>query len=98
MKISERTILEHSFSNSFVFMLNRLGDAGLLKGDHFEWPEATKVYVQERCFDEFMLALEELGITLGEVEIRRSQALQPNPTHCFDPRDPIIVRELICAS
>lgn len=68
MKISEYTLLQDAFEGSFGFMLNRLADLGLLKGDHFEWPLTTKELAEERCFTEFMNAIDEMGIELGDVE------------------------------
>ena len=70
MKISEYTLLEAAFHNSFGFMLNRMADANLLRTDHFEWTVPVREDVEARCFSEFILALEETGVRLEDVEAR----------------------------
>ena len=66
MKVSEYTLLRDAFENSFGFMLNRISDT---------WPDATpdwhgdegrKELAEDRCFTEFIVALEEMGIELGD--------------------------------
>lgn len=67
MKISEYTLLEDAFEASFGFMLNRIAEAWNLPVDFHEDTRA-KDQASERCFSEFMIALEELGVELGDVE------------------------------
>lgn len=67
MRISEHTILRDAFENSFRFMLNRLGDAGAT----IDFNEDTLLLAEDRCWNEFSLALEEMGVTLEEVKVGR---------------------------
>lgn len=68
MKISEYTLLEGAFDSSFGFMLNRIADL---------WPECPdfhkdaqkKELAAERCFSEFMVALEEMGVELEQAKV-----------------------------
>lgn len=72
MKISEYTLLEDAFHNSFGFMLNRLADLDFLKGDpHDPANQNLKDLAEDRCFSEFMVALEEMGITLEEAQVTK---------------------------
>lgn len=72
MKINEYTLLEMAFENSFGFMLNRLADCGFIKGDqHDPKRDEMRGIAKERCFAEFMIALEELGVELGETEVKK---------------------------
>jgi hypothetical protein len=68
MKISEYRILEQAFENSFGFMLNRILDLGLLKGDP-HGDKALRDRAEEQAFNEFVIALEEMGVELGEAEV-----------------------------
>jgi hypothetical protein len=73
MKISEYTILEDAFHRSFGFMLNRLADAGYIKGDpHSPTREPTRDYVEQQCFNEFMCALEDGGVELEDAEVTKT--------------------------
>jgi hypothetical protein len=68
MKISEYTILEDAFHNSFGFMLNRLADLGFIRGDpHDGHLGDKKDTAEERCFNEFVAALEDMGVMLQDV-------------------------------
>lgn len=66
MKISEYRLLEQAFENSFGFMLNRIEEEiGPIKGrDDTSTPHAI-----DKCFNEFVIALEEMGVELGEAEV-----------------------------
>lgn len=66
MKISEYTLLEDAFEASFGFMLNRIGEA--LDKDLWVEDEGLRETLAERCFHEFTIALEEMGVELGEVD------------------------------
>jgi hypothetical protein len=69
LKISEYTLLEDAFEASFGFMLNRIAEAYDLDVD-FHAPKfgPIKELAADRCFSEFIAALEELGVELGDVE------------------------------
>ena len=63
MKISEYTLLELAFERSFGFMLTRIEETSAGALSHF--PEAVdRETAQDRCFTEFIIALEELGVEL----------------------------------
>lgn len=69
MKVSEYTLLEEAFSRSFGWMLNRIWETYDLPGDpHEDRSAGVKDLAADRCFNEFMVALEELGVELGDVE------------------------------
>lgn len=70
MRISEYTLLEGAFDNSFGFMLNRINDA-LEAGGHPPLPEALHHddYLRDRAFSEFIIALEEMGVVLDEAVV-----------------------------
>jgi len=71
MKISEVTLLEGGFDASFGFMLNRIGDAYEdLRLPESMWDDTA---LRDRCFSEFLLALEEMGVTFETVEARLLQ-------------------------
>jgi hypothetical protein len=67
MKISEYTLLEDAFEAAFGFMLNRIADTWNLEVDFHKDP-TIKAIASERCFDEFVNSLAELGVELGDVE------------------------------
>lgn len=65
MKVSEYTLLRDVFENSFGFMLNRISDIYEHTPDwHADF--SKKEQAEERCWNEFMVALEEMGIELGD--------------------------------
>ena len=70
MIISEYTLLEDAFEAAFPFMLNRLSDVGIIKGD----PHSAELCFArdeacERCFTEFITALEEIGVELENAKV-----------------------------
>jgi hypothetical protein len=69
MKISEYTILEDAFDASFGFMLNRIADTWEGKVPDFHASRDLVEHAKERCWTEFICALEELGVELGDVEV-----------------------------
>lgn len=64
MRISEATILQDAFEAAFPFMLNRMADAGYdvegMRKDE---------YLVERCWGEFLIALEEIGVRLEDIDV-----------------------------
>lgn len=62
MKISEYVILQDAFENSFGFMLNRIADA-----TDTDLQKARTEEVTDRCWREFVNALDEMGVTLQEM-------------------------------
>lgn len=70
MVISEYVLLEGAFDNSFNFMLNRIGDA-LEAAGASPLPESLykNEYLRERAFSEFIVALEEMGVELQNVDV-----------------------------
>jgi hypothetical protein len=76
MKISEYRLLEEAWDRSFGFQLNRIEDEiGPIKGR-----DATRTdneVAKDRCFSEFILALEELGVQLGDLETVRKPLPPP---------------------
>jgi len=72
MKISEYTLLEDAFHRSFGFMLNRLADAGYITGDpHSPTRERFRDTAEDRCFNEFMCALEGGGVQLEDAKVTK---------------------------
>ena len=74
MKMSEYTILENAFLAAFPFMLNRIMDA-LPDAELDLHVLARTDFVAERCFSEFISALEDQGVELGDVEVKRGDLL-----------------------
>lgn len=67
MKLSEYTVLRDVFENAFGFMLNRIAE-GYPDCPDFQGLYNIKEDVEERCWNEFMVALEEMGIELGDLK------------------------------
>ena len=66
MRISEYTLLEEAWDRSFGFMLNRIEDAKDEDSD-LHRVRNDMSYVGGRCFSEFIIALEEMGVELDTV-------------------------------
>jgi len=71
VKISEYTLLEDAFHNSFGFMLNRISESEINMKDPHASTEAEKEYVEERCFNEFVIAIEEMGVELEDARVTK---------------------------
>lgn len=70
MKVDEYHILERAFEESFGFMLNRIWELYDLPGDPHEHRSAgVKDLAEERCFSEFLVALESDGVELEVKEV-----------------------------
>lgn len=67
MKISEYDILDDAFERSFGFMLNRIADLWVDCPDFHADPGMVEL-ARDRCFSEFIIALEERGVELEEVK------------------------------
>lgn len=67
MKVSEYDLLLQAFEKSFGFMLNRIWEAWDLPGDPHD-DNGKKTLALDRCFNEFLLALEEGGVELEDTE------------------------------
>ena len=65
MRIDEYKVVRAAFENAFGFMLNRIED-GLGVDLHRERKGSEVEGVEERCWDEFMIALDALGVTFTE--------------------------------
>jgi hypothetical protein len=67
MKISEYTLLEDAFEAAFPFMLNRMEEIldTTIKRDNL-------THASERCFSEFIIALEEIGVVLQDIQATRN--------------------------
>lgn len=81
MKISEYDLLQEAFTRSFGFMLNRVWEVYELSTDPHEDP-GKRDHAEERCFNEFMCALEEMGVELETVgryllELQTKKPLPP---------------------
>ena len=85
MRIGEYTLLEEAWDRSFGFMLNRIEDEmGTIPG---RWTGKGASMTHEtggkterartRCFSEFIIALEELGVELGDLETVRKPLPSP---------------------
>jgi hypothetical protein len=66
MKISEYTLLRDTFDNAFGFMLNRIADSYDGCPD-FQGDASRRDLALDRCWNEFMVALEEMGIELEDL-------------------------------
>ena len=68
MKVSEYTLMRLAWEQSFGFMLNRLADAEWLKVDHHDPKHATtKDRLEDQCWDEFLLAFDDIGLEFGQM-------------------------------
>jgi hypothetical protein len=67
MKISEYTLLRDAFENSFGFMLNRISDNYPDSTPDWHGEAFRKDRAEEQCWNEFMVALEEMGIELEQL-------------------------------
>ena len=70
MKVSEYTLLRDTFDNAFGFMLNRIAEAYPNCPDFHE-DQGLKDLALDRCWNEFMVALEEMGIELEDLHSRK---------------------------
>jgi hypothetical protein len=70
MKVSEYTLLRDTFDNAFGFMLNRLDDVYENTPDWYA-DQSKKDLALDRCWNEFMVALEEMGIELEDLHSRK---------------------------
>jgi hypothetical protein len=85
MKISEYTLLQEAWDRSFGFMLNRIEDEmGTIpgrwvgKGANMDYEKEGKAErARERCFSEFVIALDDLGVELGDLETVRKPLPPP---------------------
>ena len=85
MRISEYTLLEEAWDRSFGFQLNRIEDEmGTIpgrwtgKGADVDYEKEGKTErARMRCFSEFIIALEELGVELGDLETVRKPLPSP---------------------
>lgn len=66
MKISEFDLLQEAFTRSFGFMLNRVWEVYDIGTDPHAERESRDI-AEERCFNEFIVALEEMGVELETV-------------------------------
>lgn len=71
MKISEYTLLQTAFNNSFGFMLNRIADTWIKCPDFHASPHLVEIGA-DRCFSEFISALEESGVRLEEATVENN--------------------------
>ena len=71
MKISEYSLLEEAFHRSFGFMLNRIEEEVGSIDHRFDGTEHDQDNRRDRaedlCFNEFIVAMEEMGIELETV-------------------------------
>jgi len=65
MRISEYTLLRSVFEAAFPFMLNRIND---VYDEDLSHDPLKRDDAEERCWNEFMLAVEQIGIELGDVQ------------------------------
>ena len=81
MRISEYTLLEEAFHNSFGFMLNRLADLNMIEGGdpHADKFRGSKELAEERCWNEFMCAIEEMGVELEDAKVAGGRGLNGPP-------------------
>jgi len=73
MRISEYTLLQDAFDSAFGFMLNRIGDeldSSSVK-DGRDLDTTGRERLAERCFSEFIIALEEIGVRLDDAVVTR---------------------------
>ena len=66
MTVSEYRLLERCFEDAFGFMLNRLEET---HGVSFDRSPALVERASDQCWNEFMLAIEGLGIDLKHREV-----------------------------
>jgi hypothetical protein len=69
VKVSEYTLMRMAWEQSFGFMLNRLAEADWLKvDDHHDSKHTTqRDHLEDQCWNEFLLALDDIGLEFGEM-------------------------------
>jgi len=72
MKIDEYKVVRAAFENAFGFMLNRIED-GLGVDMQRERNGAAVEDAEERCWDEFVIALEAIGVTFAECNVNEDR-------------------------
>jgi hypothetical protein len=64
MKISEYTLLQSAFEAAFPFMLNRISE---VYDEDLSHDPLLSDEAEDRCWNEFMVAVEQIGIELEDV-------------------------------
>jgi hypothetical protein len=69
VKADEYRLMALVWEQSFGYMLNRLADAGWLRVDHHDPKNAsTRDHLEDQCWNELLLACDDVGIEFGEMQ------------------------------